>query len=59
MRYGLDARSWDDQGLIHMRMEQDNLCALAATATYMICFGDLSICCMLYVVMWVGDYDAE
>jgi hypothetical protein len=58
VRYGLGARSWNDQGLIHMGTEQDNLGALAATGTYMICFADLSICCMLLCV-WVGDYDAE
>ena len=50
VRYGLGARSWNDQGLIHMGTEQDNLGALAATGTYMICFADLSICCMLLCV---------
>jgi hypothetical protein len=47
IRYGLDARTCADQGLIHRRKGQESLVVLATTGTYMICFVDLSICCML------------
>jgi hypothetical protein len=43
VRYGLDARSCDDQGLIHRRKGEESLVVLATTGTYMICFVDLSI----------------